>query len=516
MREASERRTVTDTDSYAFSCINHLNANERMTEAKSNLMKKVIFFIAILLLMPCHECELYAQKKKVTASNRTTKTTKSKETIEFEKLLLKAKKGDPEAQTSVGLYYAYGCGVTKDLDIAMAWFQKAIDSGYGHACSTVALIWEQENNYEKRLDYLRIGVTLNDADCYSYLHSDYHEGKHGVEKNENLALELVKKGSDLKLPTMFWNRYFAHRYGKPGFAESKEDAIFWLKRAIDYYYDLYRSQKDGVAKQMYNENYKYWIKVLKEELGCDYDPALHVDEYKAWLADKPAPRASKQQSSTTYSSSPANTTAPAAPTTYHYTKSGRGQSQNTGQWTDGMASQYCAVQFFDDYITVNGEINYFVGNSGSWKIYRGTSMNYGGCYSKSYYYVDANKNMKEVCESGSPYGLDTFVYPMSMNGDPTPHNDSYNNSYNNSQSNYHNSSSSSSSGSQSSSTQPSRKYKCAYCNNGMIEKNDPAPPSFGIDQPKKKCPTCGKWYDPTVSVHYHQQCHHCGGTGYAK
>ena len=481
-----------------------------MTAAKSNLMKKVIIFIAILLLMPCHECELYAQKKKVTASNRTTKTTKSKETIEFEKLLLKAKKGDPEAQTSVGRCYANGYGVTKDLDKGMEWFQKAIDSGYGKACYLAYLYWsiENKNDYEKRLDYLRMGVSLNDENCYVHLYHAYDGGDLGVEKNENLALELLKKGTDLKMPELFYSRYLAHRYGKPGFAKSKEDAIFWLKKKIDYEYDQYRFGLTEVDKQIYNESYKKYVKMLKEELGCDYDPALHVDEYKAWLADKPAPKASKQQSSTTYSSSPANTTAPAAPTTYHYTKSGRGQSQNTGQWTDDMASQECEVEFFDDYITVNGMVYSFVKNSGTWKLYGGTSMGFGGYNSTSYYYVDANKNMKEVCESYSPYGFDTFVYPMSMNGDPTPHN--------NSQSNYYNSSSSSSSGSYNSSTQTSRRSKCAYCNNGMIEKNDNAPATYGTSRPKKKCPTCGKWYNPNVFNHYHQQCRHCGGTGYAK
>ena len=79
------------------------------------------------------------------------------------------------------------------------------------------------------------------------------------------------------------------------------------------------------------------------------------------------------------------------------------------------------------------------------------------------------------------------------------------------------SSSSSSYSSNNSNTQSSSKYKCAYCNGtGQVVKNDPAPPSFGIDQPKKTCPTCGNWYDPTVSVHYHQKCIHCGGTGYPK
>ncbi|MGN1173113.1 MAG: tetratricopeptide repeat protein, partial [Muribaculaceae bacterium] len=338
-------------------------------------MKKVIFFIAILLLMPCHECELYAQKKKVTASNRTTKTTKSKETIEFEKLLSKAKKGDPEAQTSVGDCYAAGRGVAKDLVKSMEWFQKAIDSGYGGACYWASLVWSIENDYSKRLDYLRIGVTLNDEKCCYNLYCDYNRGEHGVEKNENLALELLKKGTDLKIPELFYFRYLAHKDGKPGFAKNKEDAIFWLKRHIDSYYENYRTADYEEAKQLYNKYYKEDLKELKEELGCDYDPALHVDEYKAWLADKPAPRASKQQSSTTYSSSPANTT---APTTYHYTKSGRGQSQNTGQWTDDMASQECEVEFFDDYITVNGMVYSFVKNSGTWKLYGGTSMGFGG------------------------------------------------------------------------------------------------------------------------------------------
>lgn len=66
-------------------------------------------------------------------------------------------------------------------------------------------------------------------------------------------------------------------------------------------------------------------------------------------------------------------------------------------------------------------------------------------------------------------------------------------------------------------TQPTRQFKCAYCNGaGRIERNDNAPASFGQTRAKKKCTECGKIYDPTVFNHYHIQCGHCGGTGNAK
>lgn len=61
------------------------------------------------------------------------------------------------------------------------------------------------------------------------------------------------------------------------------------------------------------------------------------------------------------------------------------------------------------------------------------------------------------------------------------------------------------------------KRRCNYCNgSGQIVKNDNASATFGIDRPKKQCPTCGLWYDPGAFFHYHQKCYHCNGTGIAK
>lgn len=188
--------------------------------------------------------------------------------------------------------------------------------------------------------------------------------------------------------------------------------------------------------------------------------------------------------------------------------SGSGQSQNTGQWTEAGPSMECVVQFFDDHITVNGMYCKYLRTSGAWKVYEG--LNFMG--NPSYYYVDGNKNMKMVCDFSSAYGFDTFVYPMSRNGDPTPNRSNYN--YNNGTNNNGGYSQNNNSNNN---NQSVSSHKCAYCNGtGRIERNDNAPASFGQTRANKRCNECGKVYDPTVFTHYHVQCGHCGGTGRTK
>ena len=431
---------------------------------------------------------------KIDASSSTGDVDYSK--LSIKTLSAKANKNDAIAQYEYGLRYLVGKGVTKNEDKAVELLKESAANNYPKALGKLGFIYLHNNKKEESSYYFRKGASLNDGESYYglYLLNDDNPA------TKEIAFEMLKKAANLRYEHAFFILAVAYRYKSP--ADNKE-AIYWGKKDCDKSYAEYL--ESGIMPRE-GDGWPYLIKWLKE-LGCDYEPALHVDEYKAWLADKPTPKVPKQQSSTTYSSSPANTTAPAAPTTYHYTKSGRGQSQNTGQWTDG-GSEECNVEFYDDYITVNGNVYSFVKNSGTWKLYGGTSMGFGSCNSTDYYYVDANKNMKYVSEFASPYGFDTFVYPMSMNGDPTPHNVS--------QSNYTNNSSSGNSNSTNSSTQSTTKFKCAYCKDGWIEKNDNASATYGINKPKKKCTICGIWYDPNVRIHYHVQCSHCGGSGYAK
>lgn len=446
----------------------------------SLISKYVLLFLTLFLVI---SAEAQAPQKNIDYTKLTLAQLKSK-----------ANNNDAVAQFQLGMKYKKGQGVLKNEQTAITWLIKAANNCNGEACGVLGDYYCDSGNTEQGLFYLRKGASLGDGRSYYCLYLAYIYGKYGLPKNEKIAGEFLVKSAEARFGTFFVIAC-AYLYGRDGLLKDKEKAIYWYKKACDKSYANYLETGEG--------NWSDGVKTLKE-LGCDYDPALHVEEFKAWMAAKP--NSPSQTSTQTSENSNSNVSASVK---YHYTKSGRGQSQNTGQWTDAMAAEECEVEFFDEHITINGMLQQYVRDSGSWKVYGGQSMGFGGSNTTFFYYVDANKNMKQVCELSSPYGFDTFVYPMSRNGDPTP--------YNNSSPNYNNNGSSGSYNSSSTSPQTSGKRKCAYCNGtGTIEKNDNAPASFGQNRSRQKCQTCGKWYDPTVFTHYHQQCRHCGGTGYAK
>ncbi len=462
-----------------------------MKKVVNDSLKIVIFFLTLFFNIPV---ETQASKKK----------------IDYEKLTLaqlktKANNNDAAAQFELGMKYKSGQGVVKNEQTAITWLKKAADNGHGRACGVLGDTYCESKNTEQGIFYLRKGASLGDGFSYFCLFVAYNSGKYGLPENKKIAGEFLIKSAEARCE-VFFIIACAYRYGTYGLPEDKEKAIYWGKKDCNSSYAEYLETGKMPSE---GSGWPYLIEWLKE-LGCDYDPAMHVDEFKAWMENKPTLSSSqtslRQQNQRASDNSNGSNSASVK---YHYTKSGKGQSQNTGQWTDAMAPEECEVEFFDGYITVNGGIHQFVKDSGSWKVYGGQSMGWGSNNTTFYYYVDANKNMKQVCESSFPYGFDTFIYPMSMNGDPTPQNNSSSTSYNNT--------TRGSSNSNSPRTQTSSKFKCAYCNGtGRIERNDNAPASFGTDRPRQRCNECGKWYDPNVVTHYHQQCRHCGGTGYAK
>ncbi len=426
-----------------------------------------------------------------TTSKKSGKTAATKvEKTFFESALEKAEKGDPKAMYDVGFSYAIGSpGCTKDIEKAKYWYNKAIQAGNVAGYSGMAVLFERDDD-EKYIEWLRKGVENNDGFCFVWLHDAYKRGSHGLRSNMYTAGELLLQAGQKKLSKAFFKLGLAYKDGSyPNIPKNNNKAIYWFKKALDDEYARNRT---------INEVYLECI----NELGSSYEPALHVKEYETWLNDKStSANTLSPQKSNTSSTHDSESFKDSKSQSYIYIESGRGQSQNTGQWTEAGPSMECVVEFFDDHITVNGMYCKYLRTTGVWKVYEG--LNFWG--NGSYYYVDGNKNMKKVCDFSSAYGFDTFVYPMSRNGDPTPMGNNVNSSGSNN--NIGNGST----------TQPSRKFKCAYCNGtGRIERNDNAPASFGQTRANKKCNECGKIYDPTVFNHYHVQCGHCGGTGNAK
>ncbi len=137
--------------------------------------------------------------------------------------------------------------------------------------------------------------------------------------------------------------------------------------------------------------------------------------------------------------------------------------------------------------------------------------------------VEINPHFKfYYLKSAVPKGVITSSLIKHRNGGnlSVPNNSNYETIGNQSQGNFGSSSSNntrSNSHNSNTNNQPTHKFKCAYCNGtGRLEKNDNAPATYGNQRPRQQCHECGKWYDPNVTTHYHQQCRHCGGTGYTR
>lgn len=446
--------------------------------------------------------EVYAQKSaNVDYSKMSLATLKQK-----------ALNNDAEAQFEYGQRLRGGIrGVDKNEKEGLEWLRKSGLNGLDASYSLLLMLLEDKQEYEKRIEVMREGISVHSENCLFAMFKDYSDGENGLPKSDDLARKLLIQGCDFKMTSFFYYRYLAHKYGKYGLKVSNNDALFWLKKSCDYTYDIlqeYKRSGDGSKIDYWSKNVKEKLEDLKKEFGCIYEPALYHDEYLAWLKDKSLSASiSSSPKSTMNSANNSASSNDSKPQSFIYTESGRGQSQKTGQWTDPSPSMDCVVEFFDDHITVNGMYCKYLRTTGAWKIYEG--MNAWG--NANYYHVDGNKNMKKVCDFSSAYGFDTFVYPMSLNGDPTPMGNNVNND------GYVNSNGTNNNSGTGSATQPARKFKCAYCNGtGRIERNDNAPASFGQSKANKKCNECGKIYDPTVFNHYHVQCGHCGGTGNAK
>lgn len=365
----------------------------------------------------------------------------------------KAQYNDALAQYILGLKYQHGEGISKNLQKSYYWFKKSADNNYPPAFSSLADIYGIQGDFEKVLLSLRKGASLGDGRSYYCLFYAYKYGKYGLQENKAIAGAMLVKAAEARFDC-YYILAVDYNYGSDGLPEDKDKAIYWYKKACDSDYESYlytgKMPKEG-------DGWPAMVKFLKE-LGCDYDPALHVDDYKVWKQQR------KSVSSTNTASNKTNiqrTNKKSVETTssplkiYHYTKSGRGQEQSTGTWTDNGIAESCDVEFFKDHINVNGFWCDYVRDSGLWKVYKAPS--FGRIV--SYYYVDSKKNMKYVSEFFGPYGSNTFVYPMSTNGDPTPIGGYQSNR------NYNSSGSSSSSGpSTGGSTRKRNERVCSFCN----------------------------------------------------
>ncbi len=104
-----------------------------------------------------------------------------------------AESGDPRGQYGMGVLYENGYGVTKDLQLAAAWYLKAAQQGNTDAQYNLGAMYEHgigmPVNYPEAARWYRPAAEQGDIDALSNLGVLYQGGK-GVPQDKILALAL--------------------------------------------------------------------------------------------------------------------------------------------------------------------------------------------------------------------------------------------------------------------------------------------------------------------------------------
>ncbi len=115
-------------------------------------------------------------------------------------LLTRAQNGNADAQFWVGYAYYKGEGVTKDVNEAFKWMQKAANQSNASAQNWMGYFYDHgigtEKNDAKTIEYYTKADNNGNGQAAYYLGMRYFDGK-GVEKNPQKALELLNEALDM-------------------------------------------------------------------------------------------------------------------------------------------------------------------------------------------------------------------------------------------------------------------------------------------------------------------------------
>ena len=149
--------------------------------------------------------------------------------------------GDASAQFNLGVMYANGLGVDRDMQSAMDWWARAARQLHVRGAHNLALAMLAgepkvngvgvEPDYEAVLRYLKIGSDAGYPNSEYTLGKLYQEGV-GVEKDERRAAELFLSASIKGFAKAQYNLGKVYRDGA-GMAQSEEMSLFWFMEAAE-------------------------------------------------------------------------------------------------------------------------------------------------------------------------------------------------------------------------------------------------------------------------------------------
>lgn len=122
--------------------------------------------------------------------------------MNLEEVQIQAAKGDPAAQTKLGVAYSTGTQIQQDKTKAAEWYGKAAAQGYASGQWNLAFL--------------------------------YVRGE-GVDQDDQKARELFQKAADQEFPPAEYDLGMMFFYGMGG-ARSRTEALKWIQKSADHNY----------------------------------------------------------------------------------------------------------------------------------------------------------------------------------------------------------------------------------------------------------------------------------------
>lgn len=83
----------------------------------------------------------------------------------FRLYLAAAKAGDTSCQLNVGNFYDAGTGVRRNRSAALYWYKRAYRQGVSCAASNIGVMWRNDKNPKRALEWFRKAVRLGDDEA---------------------------------------------------------------------------------------------------------------------------------------------------------------------------------------------------------------------------------------------------------------------------------------------------------------------------------------------------------------
>lgn len=164
----------------------------------------------------------------------------------------KAEQGDAEAQCQLGVCYAQGKGVEKNLAQSARYWLMASKQHHPQALVYLGKLFEKgvavPQDFGKAVQCYQSAIAQNSAEAKVYLAMLYLQGN-GVVVDEKQAVSLLIQSAEQANPIAQFQLGQAYEYGLGGLTQNVEQAQFWYNQSAEQDYEPAKQALQQVDNQ---------------------------------------------------------------------------------------------------------------------------------------------------------------------------------------------------------------------------------------------------------------------------